>query len=103
MKRKKLSDSNNAIPLKRAAEKAEIPEYRMQNIVDSFFAVLANDIESENFKGVLCRNLGKFVFKPKRVEHIQKLKNGKNIRDSRQQSGDSSELSNDTGTKETLG
>lgn len=102
--RAKDKTGDNLKVLKQASQEADIPEYKMRDIVDCFFTVVVKDIELGEYRGSFCRNLGKIVVKPKRLEYINKLKsNGKNIRVNRRESGDKPFISNDSRTKETLG
>ena len=96
------------IVVDRTAKKLEIPEYLVNQVVNSFFEIVVEDIESEEYRGSYCRRLGKFVIKPKRLQMLEEKKlkkqqNGNTVRDNRREGTDTSKLSNDTDTQTDLG
>jgi len=74
------------IVVEKTAKKLDIPEYLVTQVVNSFFELIVEDIESEEYKGSYCRRLGKFIIKPNRLKMLKEKeelrKNGDKIRNS---------------------
>lgn len=89
------------IIIERTAKKMDKPEYQIQQVVNSFFEIVVEDIESGTYRGSYCRRLCKFVVKPQRLKMLEakKLKrDGNKIRDNRGEGTDTPKLLNDTRT-----
>tara|TARA_R110002126_G_scaffold159220_2_gene306595 strand:+ start:44 stop:343 length:300 start_codon:yes stop_codon:yes gene_type:complete len=98
--------SKNVV-INRTAKKLDLPEYHVIEIVNSFFELVVDDIESKEYKGSYCRRLGKFIIKPNRLKMLkekQKLKeDGDKIRDNEWEGSDTTKLPNSSRTTEDLG
>lgn len=62
--------STKDLSLAKTAKECNIREDKLQEIVNTFFEVVSNDIETKKFRGSYLRRLGKFVIKPKRLEKL---------------------------------
>jgi hypothetical protein len=58
------------LALIRTAKKLDVPEYAINQVVQSFFEVVTEDIESATLKGSYLRNLGKFIIKPTKLKKL---------------------------------
>lgn len=67
------------IIVEKTAEKLDIPEYKVTQVLSAFFELVIDDIESKNYRGAYLRRLGKFVVKPNRVKMLEERKNGDKI------------------------
>lgn len=90
------------IIIERTAKKLNMPELKVYQVVASFFEVVVEDIESEEYKGSYCRRLGKFVIKPNRLKMLKEKENGNTVQDSRWEGGDTPKLTNNTRAKGDL-
>lgn len=70
--------SKNII-VEKTAEELDIPEYKVNQVLSSFFELVLNDIENKEYRGAYMRRLGKFIVKPKKVEMLEKKHNGDKI------------------------
>jgi hypothetical protein len=59
------------IVVKRVAKKLGIPEYKVWEIVHFICRYIADTMEEGRWSGFYMRYFGKFVVKPKRLEHMQ--------------------------------
>ena len=70
------------IIVEKTAKKLDIPEYKVSQVLSSFFELVIKDIESKEYRGAYLRRLGKFVVKPNRVKMLEERNNGDKIRNS---------------------
>jgi nucleoid DNA-binding protein len=71
------------IIVEKTAKKLDVPEYKVLQVLSSFFELVTEDIENKKYRGAYMRRLGKFIVKPKRVkmlEEQEKVRNGNKIR-----------------------
>jgi nucleoid DNA-binding protein len=55
------------------SEKYGLPKYMVEEIVKSQFKFLISAMEEGKHKGMRLHNLGVFMVKPARVEHLERL------------------------------
>ena len=62
--------------VKRVAKKLDLPEYKVWEVVHSVCRFIAKTMEAGKWEGFYMRFFGKFIVKPRRLEHMQaKLQN----------------------------
>lgn len=66
-----MAKNDYNIVVKRVAERLDMPEYKVWEVVHSVCRSISKTMEAGEWQGFYMRFFGKFVVKPKRLEHMQ--------------------------------
>lgn len=69
------------IIIKKVAEELDMPTYEVVKIVSSIFGYVFDLVEGGTFEGFYMRGFGKFIVKPRRLEHLKKMEKEKRERE----------------------